>query len=223
MHRFTRFLSPLTAIGTAVAATACGSGVTLPSNPGEGRTSDSAVLTVDSALGAGGVSRIEIELFPGELVAREVHVEADDAEEKIESPVTAIDPGQGTLTLELGGLMVSYTGNTRFRTGTESHETRQTWEALVQGEIAAGRRPLVEARRSFSGTPQSPEDPSFIAMDLRLENELDEPQIEISVDGDNQVSARASELVLRVLGLSITVNGRTRLGPDDNGGTADAL
>jgi hypothetical protein len=39
------------------------------------------------------------------------------------------------------------------------------------------------------------------------------------VDGDNLLSADGtSELVLRVLGLSITVNGRTRLGPDDNGG-----
>jgi len=192
----------------------------LPSDPGEGGTAASAVPTVDSALASGGVSRIEIELFAGELVAREVHVEADDAEEKIVSPVTAIDPGQGTLTLELGGLTVSYGASTRFRTELESHESRETWEALVQDEIAAGRRPLVEARRSFAGTPQSPDDASFTAADLRLENELDEPKIELYVDGDNQASASgSSELVLRILGLSITVNGRTRLGPGDNGGT----
>ena len=164
----------------------------MPSDPGEGGTAASAVPTVDSALASGGVSRIEIELFAGELVAREVQVEADDAEEKIVSPVTAIDPGQGTLTLELGGLTVSYGASTRFRTEPESHEGRETWEALVQDEIAAA--------------------------DLRLENQLDEPKIELYVDGDNQASARgSSELVLRVLGLSITVNGRTRLGPGDDG------
>ena len=35
---------------------------------------------------------------------------------------------------------------TRFRTESESHESRETWETQVQGEIAAGRRPLVEVR-----------------------------------------------------------------------------
>jgi hypothetical protein len=218
MRFVTRFIPSLTALATATAAAACSSETRLPSDP-EGGTSTSAVVTVDSALGSGDVSRIEIELFPGELVAREVHVEAGDAEEKIVSGVTAIDPAQGTLTLELGGLTVSYGAGTRFRTESESHESREVWEAQVQGEIAAGRRPLVEARRNPAGAPQSPDDPSFAAADLRLENETDEQKIEIYVDGDNLVSGDASEVVLRVLGLSITVNDRTRLGQDDNGGT----
>jgi hypothetical protein len=51
-----------------------------------------------------------------------------------------------------------------------------------------------------------------------LENETGEPKIEIYVDGDNLVGGDASEVVLRVLALSITVNDRTRLGPDDDGG-----
>ena len=200
----------------ALTATACSSDSTGPSTPGNG-ASASAVLTVDSALGSGGVSRIEIQLFPGELVAREVHVENDDAEEKIVSGVTAIDPGQGTLTLALGGLTVSYGAGSRFRTETESHETRAVWEALVQSEIAAGRRPLIEARRNASGA-RSPDDASFTAADLRLERDAEEPTLELYVDGDNLASTGGSELVLRVLGLSITVNGRTRLGPDDTGG-----
>jgi hypothetical protein len=148
-----------------------------------------------------------------------VRVEADDAEEKIVSEVTAIDPAQGTLTLELGGLVVGYGAGTRFRTESESHESRSAWEALVQSEIAAGRWPLVEARRNPPAAPQSPDDPSFPATDLRVENEPDEPKIEIYVDGDNLVSGSDSEVVLRVLGLSITVSDRTRLGPDDNGGS----
>jgi hypothetical protein len=175
-------------------------------------------LVATQALTRGGVSRIEIELFPGELVAREVHVEADDAEEKIVSRVTAIDPAQGALTLELGELIVSYGAATRFRTETESHASRAAWEALVQAQIAAGGRPLIEARRNPADTPQSPDDPSFTAADLRLEDESDERKIEIYVDEDNLVSGGASAVVLRVLGLSITVNDRTRLGPDDNGG-----
>jgi hypothetical protein len=145
-------------------------------------------------------------------------VEDDDAEEKLVSGATAIDPGRGTLTLELGGLTVGYGAGTRFRTETESHQSRESWEAQVQAEIAAGRRPVIEARRNPAGSPQSPNDASFTAADLRLENEADEPQIEIYVDGDNLAGGDASEVILRVLGLSIVVNDRTRLGPDDNGG-----
>ena len=219
MRFITRLIPTLTGMATAMAAAACNSTARLPSDPSAGGGSASAVTTVDSALGSGSVSRIEIELFPGELVAREVHVEADDAEEKIVSGVTAIDPAQGTITLDLGGLVVDYDAATRFRTESESHESREAWEALVQSEIAAGRHPTVEARRNPAGAPQSPDDPSFTATDLRLENEADGPQIEIYVDGDNLTGADgASEVVLRVLGLSITVSGRTRLGPDDDGG-----
>ena len=219
MRLVTRFIPALTTLAIATAAAACSSEARLPSDPGDGSTSASAVVAVDSALGTGGVSRIEIELFPGELVAREVQVEADDAEEKIVSGVAAIDPARGAVALELGGLVVTYDAATRFRTETESHESRETWEALVQSEVAAGRRPLVEVRRNPAGAPQSPDDASFAATDLRLGNEADEPEIEIYVDRDNLVGTDGgSELILRVLGLSITVNGRTRLGPDDKGG-----
>ena len=193
--------------------------MTLPSDPGEGGTSDSAVATVDSALGAGGGSRIEIELFPGELVAREVHVEADDAEEKIVSPVTAIDPGQGTLTLELGGLTVSYDCEHPVPQRDESHESRQTWEAAVQGEIAAGGGRWSKPGGTPPALPRLRSDPPFIAADLRLENERDEPQIEIYVDGRQRGEREHLGAVLRVLGLVHQVNGRTRLGPDDNGGS----
>jgi hypothetical protein len=220
MHRISRYI---VANASLILIAACSSEATGPSGPDSGGASASAVVTVDSALGTGGVSRIEIELFPGELVAREAHVENDDAEEKIVSRVTAIDPTQGTLTLELGGLTVSYGAATRFRTGSESQGTRASWETLVQTEIAAGRRPSIEARRNPAAAPQAPDDPSFTAADLRLEGDADGPEIEIYVDGDNLASAEGtSEVVLRVLGLSITVNGRTELGPDDDGGADDA-
>ena len=214
--RFTTSITTALAVIVTTSTSACGSDLTVgpeSGNPG-GR---SAVSVVDSALGTG-TGRIEIELFPGELVAREVHVEADDQEEKIVSSVTALDPVQGTITLELGGLIVSYGGGTRFRTDAESHESRTNWETAVQGELAAGRRPLVEARRNPAGSPQAPDDPTFAAADLRLEGDVDEPKIEIYVDGDNLESISGTSLaVLRVLGLTIEVNGRTRLGPDDHG------
>jgi hypothetical protein len=216
MRFVTRIFPPLAALAMTTTASAC-SDATSPAGPKDGGLA-SAAAVVDSAIGEGGVTRIEIELFPGELVAREVHVENDDAEEKIVAAVTAIDPGQGTLSLELGGLTVSYGVGTRFRTESESHAGREAWEARVQSEVAAGRRPLIEARRSPNRAPQSPDDPTFVAADLRLE-EPDEPKIEIYVDRDNLVGGDGvSEAVIRVLGLSITVNDRTRLGPDDDGG-----
>ena len=212
-----RFIPIFAALATATAASACSSDSTAPSGP-DGTATGAAVLAVDSALGSGGATRVEIELYPGELVAREVEVENDDVEEKVVSRATAIDPGQGTITLELGDLTLSYGAATRFRTASESAESRDTWEALVESEIAAGGRPVIEARRNPSGSPQAPDDPTFVAADLRLDGGQDAPEIEIYVDGDNLVSVDGtSAAVLRVLGLSITVNGRSRLGPDDDG------
>ena len=222
MRITTGIITALAAIVTTTSTSACGSDVAVGPDSGNPDTR-SAAAAVDSALGTGR-SRIEIELFPGELVAREVHLEADDLEEKIVSKVTAIDPGQGTITLELGGLAVSYGSGTRFRTDDESQESRTAWEAAVQGEIAAGRRPLIEARRNPAGSPQAPDDPAFTAADLRLESDGDEPKIEIYVDADNLESVSGASLaVLRVLGLVIEVNGRTQLGPDDHGSGGHSL
>lgn len=213
-----RILTSLTALTAATAVAACGSDLTTPSDSNPSGANGSAVATVDSSLASGSLTRIEIELFPGELVAREVHVENDDDEEKIVSGVTAIDPAAGTVTLELGGLTVSYGGGTRFRTDSESHESRGAWEAAVQAALAGGSHPLVEARRNPSGSAQAPDDGSFVAADLRLENDQDEPKIEIYVDDDNLESVSGSSTaVVRVLGLSIEVNGRTQL-REDNGG-----
>jgi hypothetical protein len=221
MRPTARILPAVAAIMTTTAASACSSDLTIPSDSGsENPTQRSAATVLDSTLSTGS-GRVEIELFPGQLVAREVHVEADDDEEKIVSNVRAINPGQGTISLELGGLTVSYGAGTRFRTETESHESRGTWEAAVQSELAAGRRPPIEARRNPSGSPQAPDDPTFIAADLRLENDTDEPKIEIFVDGDNLESVSGSSVaVIRVLGLAIELNGRTQLGNDDDGNGA---
>ena len=195
------------------AASGCSSDAVGPSNgPGSQRT---ATFALDSALGTG-TSRIEIHLFPGELVARETHVEADDLEEKIVSGVSAIDPAQGTITLDLGGLTVSYGAGTRFRTGNESNAARAAWEAAVQTQLSGGTHPVIEARRNPPAAPQAPDDASFTAADLRLSAGAEDPKIEIYMDRDNLESVSGSSAVLRVLGLSIEVNDRTSL-VDDNG------
>lgn len=216
----TAITTALSAIMTTTVAAACGSDLTTSStgdssNPTQGST----VTALDTVLDAGGATRIEVKLFPGQLVARELAVETNDDEEKLVSQVTSIDPAQGTVTLALGGLVVDYGDDTRFRTEGESHQSRGLWEAAIQGELAAGRQPLVEARRNPAGAAQSPDDGSFRARDLRIERDNDDghPKVEIYVDHDNLVSVSGGSLaVLRVLGLSIEVNGSTRLG-DDNG------
>lgn len=169
---------------------------------------------------ASGPRRLEIKLNPGGLTAREVDVEPDDAEEKIVSEVTAIDPAQGTVTLSLGGLRVSYGSGTRFRTPSSSRVTRAEWEAAIQAALEAGQKPPVEARRDQPATPQAPGDASFLALDLRIADRTDEPQLEVLVDDDN-LEANASPpplAILRVFGLPLEITSQTRLGRRTTGG-----
>lgn len=212
-------IAALAAVTSVVSG--CGSDAAGPSN-GPGGSQRTATFAIDSALGLG-TSRIEIHLFPGELVAREAHVEADDLEEKIVSAVTAIDPGQGIITLDLGGLTLTYGAGTRFRTDAESNATRAAWEAAVQSELSAGRHPLIEARRNPPAAPQAPDDASFTAADLRLKTGAGDPTIELYMDGDNLESASGTSAVLRVLGLVIEVNDRTSLVDDTAGGAAGSV
>lgn len=100
--------------------------------------------------------RVEIKLLPAGLTAREIDVEPLDAEEQIVSRAIAINPTDGTVTIELGGLVVHYTGATRFRTPASSQATRDAWETAVAASIASGRFPPIEARRSPAATPQAP-------------------------------------------------------------------
>ena len=208
-----RITVPALAIAlTALSATACSTDATGPSTPPpEGQTL--SMSQFDSALGTG-TTRIQITLLSGGLVAREVEVEPDDAEEKIVSAATAIDPVEGTLTLELGGLTLRYGASTRFRTATESQVTRSEWEASIQAALAGGQRPPIEARRNPPASPQAPSDPAFVAADLRLADQPGDPKIEIYVDADNleSVAAPPPLALLRVLGLAIEITSGTRLG-----------
>ena len=67
------------------------------------------------------------------------------------------------------------------------------------------------------GASQSPDDAAFAARDFRLEDDDEDQKIEIYLDQDNLVSQGDGSIVIRVLGLTIEVNSRTRLF-DDKGG-----
>ncbi|MCZ6545750.1 MAG: hypothetical protein O6913_08610 [Chloroflexi bacterium] len=159
---------------------------------------------------ATGPSRVEIQLVPGSLVAHEVEVERPDAlthEEEIESRITDVEVigDEGTLTLELGGLQVGFTSATRFRAEEGRVLTFGEFVARVETALAAGDKPPVEANRAPPAEPQAPDDASFIATELKLDDEADEPKIEINVDSDNFVAnvSPPPDGWLRVLGLMI--------------------
>ena len=167
-----------------------------------------------------GTARVEIQFTSlAGLVAREIEVEPDDAEEKIVSRVTAMNPTAGTLTLELGGLVVSYGASTRFRTTTNSNVDRSTWESGIDAELDAGRRPSIEARRNPPATPQAPTVATFPAADLRITEAIDEAKIEVYVDADNyaEVSSPPPLAILTVFGLPVQILSSTQLEKIANG------
>ncbi len=196
---------------------ACSSDSTGPGSP----VRFARVLTLpqfDSALGTG-PTRVEISVLPGGLVARQIEIEPEDREEKITSRVTALDDAAGTVTLELGGMTISYNAGTRFRTPQSSRASRAAWVAAVQAALDRGDLPPIEARRNPPATPQAPDDPSFTALDLRLEADLDEAKIEVFVDRDNlaPVATPPPLAILTVFGLPIEITANTDLkGPGED-------
>lgn len=161
-----------------------------------------------------GTARIEIEFTtPDGLVAREIEVEPDDAEEKIVSRVTAMNAAQGTLTLELGDFVVTYSSSTRFRTPSNSNVSRSSWESAIAAELNAGRQPPVEVRRNQPSVPQAPDVATFAAADLRIADDFDDAKIEVYVDADNfeEVASPPPLAILRVFDLPVEIVAATRI------------
>ena len=86
----------------------------------------------------------------------------------------------------------------------------------VQARLDEGRLPPVEAKRIAPVEPQSPDDATFVATEVRFNDESGDPELELNVDADNFDfgAASAGSGTLRVLGLEILLDvagGRTRL------------
>jgi hypothetical protein len=138
-----------------------------------------------------GPTRLEIELLSnGSLVAREVEIKTADElahREEIESPIGALEGGtdQGTIILELGGLRVNFDRSTRFRQEHGDDLTFDQFTAIIDDAFLNDRQLAVEAKRTPPLEPQAPDDATFFANELKLDDEADEPEIEINVDRDN--------------------------------------
>lgn len=157
-------------------------------------------------------ARVEIKLIRGTLTAREVEIEEPEDmadREEVESRVTAIQAagGAGTLTLALGGLQIDFDAATEFRREDDRNLSFDAFVTAVQDALAAGRNPPIEAKRNPAAEPQAPDDPTFFATRLELDDEADEPEIEINVDADNLIGndAPPPDAFLRVLGLDIEI------------------
>ena len=204
----------LLALGMAVLFGACsGDSVTGLGGGGGALPQFSERITLpqfEDALVSGPV-RVEIELLNGSLVAREVEVkEADEQldEEEIESRITAIDPA-GSVTLALGGgFVVGFNTGTEFEAEDGQRLTMQEFITRVEDALALGQHPPIEAKRNPAATPQDPNDATFIATELELDDEADEDEIEINVDGNNFATNASPppDAILTVLGLPIELD-----------------
>ncbi len=200
-----------------LATSGCNDDATAPNVPNlpGGVTRFSEEITVTQLRDAliAGPRRVEIKLVPGSLVAREIELERPEElfdEEEIEGRITAIDPA-GSVTLELAGLQVGFTASTRFRAEDSDDLTLAEFVQRVQDDLAAGKLPPVEAKRDPAADPQDPDDPTFIAEELELDDEADEPEIEINVDGDNLLDPGTGDCdatalaCLRVLAVTVAI------------------
>ena len=136
---------------------------------------------------------------------------------QIESEVSSINPQAGTVELVLGDLTISYNDQSRFRTENDSNVPRSEWEQAVLDALDNGRV-FIEARREVPASPQAPGNGTVSATDLRLEDDIDRPSIEIWVDADNfeRMDDPPPLAILRVLGLDVEINNDTRLRLDDD-------
>jgi hypothetical protein len=213
------------ALGLAAAVSACGDeGLTAPDPDAGADVGFSEPITLSELQSASSSPvRVEVELYPDAtpLLARELEVEDSEElvdEEKLEGRVTALRRGAtgAVLVLDLGGLEVDVGAGTRFRDETGAGDLSMA-AALdrLEAELAAGGRPPVEAKRTPPTQPQAPDDPSFVASKLRLNDESSDPRLELNVDTDNfDLGGTGGQGTLRVLGLEIGLDvtgGRTEL------------
>src|SRR6266576_687807 len=216
-------IASFTAVLVILVATACDHAST---DPGSSSIQFSRSISLPDAQGLlqTGPARVVVGVIPGTLVARRVEIETTDElarPEEIRSRISAISAtaDQGTVTLELGGLQVGFNASTQFRPdegdsdehaalmsdGDGGGTTLADFVARVQADLAAGRHPALKARRTPPAPPQAPGNASFLASELRLDQDNDHPRIGLNVTGANLVTSPTPppDAMLKLLGLSI--------------------
>src|SRR5204863_7382312 len=83
------------------------------------------------------------------------------------------------------------------------------WVAKVPADLAAGLPPAGTARRAPPATPQAPGDATFLATELRRDQDNEHPRISLNVTSANLVTSPTSppDAVLKLLGMSIELRG----------------
>jgi hypothetical protein len=184
----------------ALVVTACDSGTMTGAKPGgpSGSTLFADQITVNAfnTILASGTSRVGVRVYPGTLTAARVRVRQGDqtnAPERIVSEVTALDTGStDAITLSLGGIRVTFDATTKFEGWNDDRDDNDSagmgeagFVARLQAALAAGHHPAVVAMRQAPATPQGPNDSTFFAQALRLDDDADRPSIEMNVTQAN--------------------------------------
>ena len=233
-------LALLAAAFTLLAVTACDNGTMTGTRqpggpPGPTLFADQITVGGFSTILATGTSRVSIRVIPGTLDAKRVRVRQGDqtrAPERIVSEVASLDTGAtNTLTLSLGGIQVTFDATTKFegwRSDVDDDDSAGMGEASFIGRLeaalAAGHHPTVVALRQAPSAPQGPNDSSFFAQALRLDDAADRPTIDINVTSANLTTNTTPppDAWLTVLGRQIALDvtgGNTRI--DANNHHAD--
>ena len=183
-----------------------------------------------------GPTRVEVQVIPGTLVARRVELEEPSdmsRPEQVRSRVTAVTAGtdMATFTLELGGIQITANASTMLRSGDDegAHDdvsasndggggpmTLADFVARVQADIAAGRNPTLVAFRQPPTSPQAPNDGSFLAAELKLNEGNSHSVVSLNIAAANLVTNATPppDGFLKVLGVSLELrlsDGTTKL------------
>lgn len=188
-----------------------------------------------------GPARVEVSVIPGTLTARRVEIEAADQltrPERVRSRVTAITTGTdtATLTLELGGLQIAVNGSTRLHPDDGDQGAHTTMPATsddggsgmtladfvarIQADLAAGGSPAVRATRQAPATPQAPDDGSFLAATVQLDEGNNHSRVELNITSANLTTNATPppDAFLKLLDVSLELrvsDGTTKLLVDD--------
>ena len=155
--------------------------------------------------------RLKVEVQPaGEAwFAKEVKIQSSSElwkMERVTSPVVAVDPVGGTLTVRVGNLAMEAASGARFEASDGSPISREAFFTALRAGLESGSGPGVELLRTPATAPQSPQDRSFVAEVLRLAPGLSYGTVELNVDHRHVAVITGESGTLTLLGLEVGVN-----------------